>query len=91
VPYRTTELQCIGGSNYWLAAASGLVSGQSDDLELSMDLNCGQVRVRFSMNGLRHEAAFLTSLRVRERVPVRSATPSKPSHCLLQITQNRKK
>jgi len=33
--------KCTGGSKYWFAAASGLGSGQSDDLELSMHWNCG--------------------------------------------------
>jgi len=39
---KTIELQCTGGSRYWLVAARDLVSGQSVDLELSVHWNCGR-------------------------------------------------
>ena len=41
MPYRTTDLQCTGDYKYWLAAASGLCSGQFVELKRSMYLNCG--------------------------------------------------
>jgi len=92
VPYRTTDLQCTCDSKYWLAAASGLCSGQFLELERSIYWNCGErsvsnrsgsvclgcdVRLRWWRQRVR--------IRKRDRVPLRNA----PSQALTpSVTHN---